>query len=56
MTCGLANRGIPRTLDGKPRVANLLIMHLTAPFLASQFVAFTTGSQNVGLGCLVDLP
>jgi hypothetical protein len=56
MTRGLANRGIARALDRKPRVANLLIVHLTASLLAIQFVAFTTGCQNVGPGCLVDLP
>lgn len=41
-TRGLANRGIPWTLDRKPCVANLLVMHSTAPFLTGHFVASTT--------------
>ena len=53
---GLAKRWIPWTLDRKPRVANLLITHSTAPALTGQFVALTTCSRNIGLGCLVDLP
>ena len=53
---GLANRWIPWTLDRKPCVANLLIAHSTAPTLAGQFVALTACGQNIGLGCLVDLP
>jgi hypothetical protein len=53
---GPANRWIPWTLDRKPRVANLLITHSTALALTGQFVALTACSQNIGLGCLVDLP
>ena len=53
---GPANRWIPWTLDRKPRVANLFVSHSTAPALTGQFVALTACGQNIGLGCLVDLP